>query len=343
MRARFIGALALSAGLLAACAPLVQKPHAGAVHFPGKPAGPHFDGDALVSFDGARLGLQMWPAKGEAKAVLAGLHGMNDYSSGYRTLAPYLAENGVTVYAIDQRGFGRSPNPGVWPGEDLMIADAAALEQAVRAAHSGLPFAFAGESMGGAVAIRAAAEGRIKPDRLILIAPAVWGWKNMPQAYRVALWVAAHTRPSQIVTPPKNLKIVASDNNKMLWENWKDPLFLKRTRVDAVYGLVGLMQRASDSVAKAPPNTLYLYGAKDQIIPPKATFKAAAQLPKTVRTIYYPKGYHMLTRDLQGAVVWSDILAFIDDPAAPPPSGLGAIPKPKRPAASGVRTAQGNP
>lgn len=343
MRTPVFGAVALSFGLLAACAPVVQKPLAGAVEFPGKPAGPHIDGDALVSFDGARLALKVWPAKGEPKAVLAGLHGMNDYSGGYRMLAPYLAENGVTVYAIDQRGFGRSPNQGVWPGENLMIADAAALEQAVRAAHPGLPFAFAGESMGGAVAIRAAAEGRIQPDRLILIAPAVWGWKNMPQAYRVALWVAAHTRPAQIVTPPKNLKIVASDNNKVLWENWKDPLFLKKTRVDAVYGLVGLMQSASDSVTALPPNTLYLYGARDQIIPAKATFKAVAQLPKNVRTIYYPKGYHMLTRDLQAPVVWKDILAFIDDPAAPPPSGLAAIPKPKRPVAKGVRTAQGNP
>jgi acylglycerol lipase len=336
--------LLLALGLAAsACAPVTQKPYADVVEFPGKPAGPHFDGDAFVSFDGARLGLNVWPAKGETKAVLAALHGMNDYAHGFHALAPYLAEHGVTVYAIDQRGFGRSPNQGVWPGEDLMIADAAALEQAVRSAHPGALFAFAGESMGGAVAIRAAAEGRIHPDRLILIAPAVWGWKNMPQAYRVALWVAAHTRPAQIVTPPKNLKIVASDNIKVLRENWKDPLFLKKTRVDAVYGLVSLMQRASDSVTALPPNTLYLYGAKDQIIPAKATFKAVRQLPKTVRTIYYPQGYHMLTRDLQGAVVWSDILAFIDDPDAPPPSGLGAIPKAKRPAAKGVRTAQGNP
>jgi acylglycerol lipase len=197
--------------------------------------------------------------------------------------------------------------------------------------------------MGGAVAIRAAAEGRIQPDRLILIAPAIWGWKNMPQAYRVALWVAAHTRPDQIVTPPKNLKIVASDNYKVLRENWGDPLFLKKTRVDAVYGLVGLMQSASDSVGALPPNTLYLYGAKDQIIPAKATFRAVAQLPKNVRTIYYPKGYHMLTRDLQAPVVWKDILAFIEDPAAPPPSGHASISKSERSTPRGVRTAQGNP
>jgi acylglycerol lipase len=338
-----IRALALSAGLLAACAPTVQKPLTGPVQFSGTPAGPHFDGDAFVSFDGARLGVQVWPAKGETRAVLAGLHGMNDYSSGYRTLAGYLSEHGVTVYAIDQRGFGRSPQPGVWPGEDLMIADAAALEQAVRAGHPGIPFVFAGESMGGAVAIRAAAEGRIHPDRLILIAPAVWGWKSMPQAYRVALWVAAHTRPSQIVVPPKNLKIVASDNNKILWENWKDPLFLKKTRVDAVYGLVSLMQRASDSVGKLPPNTLYLYGAKDQIIPPKAAFNAVRRLPKGVRTIYYPKGYHMLTRDLNGDVVRGDILAYIENPEAAPPSGLGSIPRAQRTRVKGAKTAQGNP
>ncbi|MET0547367.1 MAG: alpha/beta fold hydrolase [Caulobacterales bacterium] len=331
----------MGAGLaIASCAPAVQKPVTGEVTF----SGPQLTDNGFVSFDGARLGLRVWPAKGETKAIMLGLHGMNDYSAAFRMVAPYLAEHGVTTYAIDQRGFGISPNTGIWAGEDLLINDAAALEQAARAAYPGLPVTMMGISMGGAVAIRAAAEKRIHPDRLILAAPAVWGWSAMPPVYRMALWLGAHTRPDQNVLPPKNLKIVASDNNKMLYENWKDPLFLKKTRIDSIYGLVGLMEDASKSVANLPPNTLYLYGAHDQIIPPKAAFRSVRRLPATTRTIYYPKGYHMLTRDLNGALVWADILAFIQDPEAKPPSGLGAIPVAKQTQrmAQG-RAPQGNP
>jgi pimeloyl-ACP methyl ester carboxylesterase len=182
------------------------------------------------------------------------------------------------------------------------------------------------------VAIRAAAEHKIAPDRLILAAPAVWGWSTIPKTYGAVLWLAAHTAPGQIVRPSKNIKIVASDNNKILYENWLDPLFQKNTRIDSVYGLVELMEDAADSVGKLPPNTLYLYGAKDQVIPPAATLRAARRLPPSVRSIYYPDGYHMLTRDLHGPLVWADILSFIENPDAPPPSGLGPLPNaPKSP------------
>ena len=39
------------------------------------------------------------------------------------------------------------------------------------------------------------------------------------------------------------------------------------------------------------------------------------------------KGWHLLTRDHQGPVVWADILAFLRDPAAPLPSGAPPIPR----------------
>ncbi len=175
-------------------------------------------------------------------------------------------------------------------------------------------------------AIRAAAEGRIHPDRLILIAPAVWGWKNMPQAYRVALWVAAHTRPAQIVTPPKNLKIVASDNIKVLRENWKDPLFLKKTRVDAVYGLVDMMETAARDLPRVGVPIAYLYGGEDQLITMAPTRRALRGLPPGARTAFYPGGHHLLVRDHASEPVMADVLAFSRDPSAPWPSGAGPIP-----------------
>jgi alpha-beta hydrolase superfamily lysophospholipase len=34
---------------------------------------------------------------------------MNDYAEAFTLAAPIWAEEGITTYAIDQRGFGRSP------------------------------------------------------------------------------------------------------------------------------------------------------------------------------------------------------------------------------------------
>ena len=36
----------------------------------------------------------------------------------------------------------------------------------------------------------------------------------------------------------------------------------------------------------------------------------------------YPQGYHMLLRDLQGSVVWQDMVSWMLDPLAPLPSGF---------------------
>jgi acylglycerol lipase len=98
--------------------------------------------------------------------------------------------------------------------------------------------------------------------------------------------------------------------------------------VDAIYGLVGLMQRALVSVhaIRRPPPVLYCYGANDEIIPKRPSFYAARQLKRGDRSAYYRRGWHMLTRDLQGEVVSRDVLAFIRDPAAPLPSGAPPIP-----------------
>ena len=106
----------------------------------------------------------------------------------------------------------------------------------------------------------------------------------------------------------------------------RDPLMVWGARSDALYGLVGLMDRASEDVGKANVPTLYLYGAHDDIIPRNAAFRAVRHLKPSDQTAYYADGYHLLTRDHQGPLVWADILAFIRDPSAPRPSGAPPIP-----------------
>ena len=94
----------------------------------------------------------------------------------------------------------------------------------------------------------------------------------------------------------------------------RDPLMIWGARSDTLYGLVNLMDRGAKAMANlgAVP-TLYLYGAHDDIIPKNAAFAAVGRLKAKDRSAYYAEGYHLLTRDLQGPVVWADVLAFIRD------------------------------
>lgn len=313
--------------LLAACVPTVQRAASPLADF----SGPRFDPGAerFVSFDGAELGLSAWtPENAEPWAVLVALHGMNDYGNAFYPAGPWFAEQGVATYAYDARGFGRSPRRGVWGGEELMVADARAAVRQARRRHPDALIAVVGDSMGAATAIAAfAAEDAPEIDRLILVAPAVWGWSTMPRSYAVTLWLGAHTFPWRAVSPPRRVqrRITPSDNIEMLRRIGRDPHMIFSTRIDAVYGLVNLMETASERAGDLNGDIAFLYGARDDIIPRASAEAAAARLPPHARTAIYENGYHMLLRDLQAEVVYADILSFLRDSEAPFPSGAPSL------------------
>jgi alpha-beta hydrolase superfamily lysophospholipase len=329
----------------AACLPTVQQAARPGPAFEG----PRFEITAhrFVTFDGAPLGLSAWlpPDGKDPSAVIIGMHGMNDYGEAtFYLMGPWFAERGVALFAYDARGFGRSPDRGVWGGQRLMTED---LRTAVNVARQTYPHAkivVVGDSMGSAESI--ALFGGPNPphvDRLILTAPAVWGWSTLPPLYSLTLWVSAHTFPWEAVQPPRGVvrHITASDNNDMLQHIGRDHNMLFTTRIDAVYGLVNLMETASQRTATLQGDVAFLYGARDQIIPRASALAAARRLPSTARTAVYADGYHMLIRDNDRELIYGDILSFIQDPNAPFPSGAPPLIPPHAAPAAQV-TAQAN-
>lgn len=306
--------------LMVACAPIEA------------PAGPEVVAPALqpahlTAADGTELPLRSWlPPEGEpVRAAVVALHGFNDYSNFFDNTGRHLAEHGIASYAYDQRGFGGAPNRGLWAGTAALTADLRAAVRAVRTRHPGVPLHLFGESMGGAVILAAMARADApEVDGIVLSAPAVWGRSSMPWYQTTALWIAVHTLPGSRLSG-RGLGIVASDNTEMLRALGRDPLVIKGTRVDAVYGLVNLMDEAMARAPSVDGRMLVLYGENDQLIPPGAIDELLHRLPAQGdadrRLALYPEGYHMLTRDLQAETVQRDLAAWILDPSAALPSG----------------------
>ena len=113
--------------------------------------------------------------------------------------------------------------------------------------------------------------------------------------------------------PSALVRIVPSDNVPMLIALGKDPLFQKRTRTDTLYGLVDLMDEARTAPDRLtdPPPILLLRGLNDQVIPPAPTKAVIASLGARADVREYPKGYHMLLRDLDGEAVDKDVAAWV--------------------------------
>ena len=314
--ARFVGLLGVP--LLAACAPEVQISGADF-------AAPALGARAIHTGNGTVLPMRHWPAEGRARAVILGVHGLNDYSNAFADPAETWRRAGIAVYAYDQRGFGETEPKGVWAGAETLAGDLHKAIRLLRARHPGLPLYVVGGSMGGAVAMVALSQPDApKVDGLILAAPAVWSRATMPPPYAMTLWLAAHTTPAMRLTG-QGLGRVASDNRPMLRAQTRDPLVQKGARIDLIYGVAGLMDAAYEAAPRLDLPVLLLYGANDQLVPKAPVASVARRLPPgRARIAYYPRGYHMLFRDLQGAVVQADVVAWIADRGAPLPSGASA-------------------
>ena len=319
-----IAFLLLGVLAIGACAPRLQEI--------GPPIDqPRFSDETFHTADGVDLPVRTWVQwRGEEArkplGIILALHGFNDHSGGLALPGSGLSRRGFRVYAYDQRGFGRAPNPGIWPGSEQLIADLRTATRLLKARFPDQPLYLLGESMGGAVMMAASVE-KDPPiaDGMILVAPAVWGLQTQSNFNRNVLELAVHSVPWMTVVPT-GLRVRASSSNRALIAMARDPLVIKETRVDSAYGLVDLMTRAYDAAANLrSPRTLILFGKHEVILSRSAVARMLQRLPRLpadqLRVALYPKGYHLLLRDWEALTVYDDIAAWAMDPKTPLPSG----------------------
>jgi alpha-beta hydrolase superfamily lysophospholipase len=185
--------------------------------------------------------------------------------------------------------------------------------------------------MGGAVAILAAtgATGiRAAPvDGVILVAPAVWTRASMQLVPRLALWAGVRMFPGWVLTG-QSLHILPSDNIPMLRALAADPMVIKGARIDTIYGLVNLMDATVVAAPRLKQKLLLMYGGKDAVIPPEPVREFVDALPSDrtgrERLAYYPGGYHMLLRDLEGLKIAADVASWALERGASLPSHADA-------------------
>ena len=284
---------------------------------------PRLEDDAAVMDDGARLPLRAWLPVTPPRATIVTVHGLNDHSGAFEATGDFLAARGFAVYAFDQRGFGRTSQIGIWAGGDRMADDVWQVARLLRLRHPGIAIYGLGESMGGAVILRALQ--RHPPgwiDAAVLTAPAVWSRSEMRRYQRLPLHALAHSwrglKLSGRITGRR-----PSDDPATLRRLREDPFVIRRTRVDVLWGLADLMDAVTDDAALPGIPTLVLYGAHDQIVPPQpmCTWLEAVRAAEGWQVALYPSGWHLLMRDLDAARTLGDLADWFAHPGRSLPSG----------------------
>jgi alpha-beta hydrolase superfamily lysophospholipase len=279
----------------------------------------------FVMGDGAVLPYREWLTVGEPETVVLALHGINDSADAWEAPSSQLVDAGIAIIAPDQRGFGTATGRGRWHGTDVMVADALTMVAEMRARFPRARLFLAGESMGAAVLMVLAARHKgLDVDGYVLSAPAVWGRREMAAAYRLSLWWANKTVPWLRLSAHR-LGIKPSDNFAALRRAMHPEVRRQSASITVLKGLTDLMDAALETAGHRRAPTLFLYGGKDQLVPKRAmaacwTRERAGSACEQVFA-FYPDGYHLLQRDLAGAVVTRDVVQWLRDPTTPLPSG----------------------
>ncbi|CRM62066.1 MULTISPECIES: alpha/beta hydrolase [Pseudomonas] len=112
----------------------------------------------LTANDHSRLFVNQWTPDALPKAVVMLSHGMAEHSGRYARLARALCGAGYGLYALDQRGHGRTADEGTLglyaenDGWNKVVGDLASLNHHIGQQHPGLPIILLGHSMGSYIA-----------------------------------------------------------------------------------------------------------------------------------------------------------------------------------------------
>jgi alpha-beta hydrolase superfamily lysophospholipase len=123
----------------------------------------------LVTTDGCKLFLRSWVRNADAPVLLI-LHGLGGHGGWYVDLGNMLSEQGMTIYAMDYRGFGRSEGmSGHIDKYHTYVEDIEFVLSEIRKRHPKANLYLLGHSMGGLFALSVAAEhGKMLSGILLL-------------------------------------------------------------------------------------------------------------------------------------------------------------------------------
>ncbi len=133
----------------------------------GVPAAASYQTGTFAAPDGVKLFYRRWLDNDTAPTLVL-LHGLGAHSGWFIDMGEELHARGLTVFAIDHRGFGRSDGPRGHVRDGLVYPrDITAFLTQVRAERPASPLFILGHSMGAIFALHVAAADASQPQPLL--------------------------------------------------------------------------------------------------------------------------------------------------------------------------------
>lgn len=215
-----------------------------------------------------------WPAQGKPKAVFLLIHGLGLDATSYGAFAREMAAQGINCYAIDVRGFGSWARAAGHEQVDFdsCLKDIEVTLHSIKESSNNkdLPLIVVGESMGGAIALRAASLYPELMTAVISSVPAAERFQEKRTDLKAALdFLKGPNRPSSVSASI----IDQASTNENLKTQWQcDPL----SRFDLSPHELLQFQRFMNENHEAAKNitvpVLMLQGSKDKLVKPQGSY-----------------------------------------------------------------------
>ncbi len=270
----------------------------------------------------AHLPVAKWqdPACNQRGTVLL-IHGITQRAYSLNALANELADDGFTVYGIDQRGHGRwhfertKGQPGYACDFKQTVKDVDSLLPALKQSNPDLPLFLIGESAGAGVAIRYAANS---PDVVRGIVLAGTGCKT---GHVKLTWALADTlrnfyRPDHQISLVRYQRKYGTDDLVALEENFKDKWQRPTMSAKEMLGVARFMKKNAKYAKRISADTavLVIQGNDDKVLKPKSALKVLANIPSADKRIVNIEncGHILLGTNHLKPVVTNSIASWLD-------------------------------
>jgi alpha-beta hydrolase superfamily lysophospholipase len=215
------------------------------------------------------------------------IHGLGLYSNSYEDFAKRMIARGAIVYALDVRGFGAWMKSEGHAECDFKgcLEDIKTALTTIRQNNPGMPVFVLGESMGGAIALRAASMYPELMDGVISSAAAAERFKTGKTDLKVAFGILRGPRKDinigdQIVEQAatatrKQDGAKVEVVNEQLQQDWKqDPLARMKLSPKELIQFQAFMNDNHDAVKKITSTpVLFVQGLDDSLVKPEGTFE----------------------------------------------------------------------
>ena len=257
--------------------------------------------------DGTELLVREWPAPADPIGHVLIVHGLGEHSGRYEHVGGWLAGAGFAVHGYDHRCFGGSRGARAWVDRwSVLHDDLAGRVSEVTTAAGGRPVAVYGHSLGGLIVLGAVLDDRIRPDLLVLSAPAIGA--TIPPLTRLAVGVLGRFRPRTEL--PNRLRGEQLSRDPEVGRRYGDDP-RNHHRTTARFGVLAFAAQARCRLLldRLATPTLVIHGADDTIVPTRVSEPLAA-LPVVERRVY-PGIRHELHNEPEGEAIVGDVAAWL--------------------------------